>query len=52
MQKGTDPIIGGKYKVTGDIRGIPIVKHEEEETQNACNVSFLMDVGELETLEE
>ena len=37
MAKETEPIIEVKYKVTGDTRVIPIIKHKEDEIQWSFN---------------
>ena len=40
-----DPVIEGSYKVTVDMRVIPIVKHEDDEIQWACSTSISTDDG-------
>ena len=53
ITKAHEPIIEGKYKVTGDTRVIPIdVENKEEDISRACNTSLSMDAGEPKTLKE
>ena len=47
-----EPVIEENYKVTGDTRVIPIVKHENDEIQWACSTSISTNAGESETLKE
>ena len=52
MQKMKDPVIEGNYRVTGDTRVIPILRHKDDETHWACSTSISMDAVELENLKE
>ena len=52
MQKMHDTVIEGNYKVTGDMRVIPIVDHKDDEIQWACSMSISTDAGEPEILKE
>ena len=45
MHKILNPVIEGSYKVTGDTRFIPIVKHKDDEIQLAYSMSIYMDAG-------
>ena len=47
-----DPVIEGNYKVTGDLRVIPILEHEDDKIQWSCSTSVSTDAGEPETLKE
>ena len=48
-----EPLIKGKYEVTGETRVILIVmEHEEDEIKWACNTSISTDAGEPETPKE
>ena len=47
LQKMHEPVIEGKYKVTGDTRVIPIVEHKDDEIQWAFSTSISTDAGYL-----
>ena len=53
MPRMHEPLIEGKYKVTGDTRVIPIiVEHKKYEIQWACSKSISTYAGEPETPKE
>ena len=53
MSNILEPIIKGKYKITGDTEFIPIVVgHKEDEIQWACSTSIYTNAEEPETLKE
>ena len=53
MPRMHEPVIEGKYKVTGDTRVVRIfMKHKEDEIQWAFNKSISTDAREPETLKE
>ena len=53
MPRMYEPVIEGKYKVTGDTRAIPIVvEYEEDEIQWGGSTSTSMDAVEPDTLKE
>ena len=53
MQRIHNPVIKGKYNVTGYTRVIPIVvEYEGDEIQWACSTSISTNAGKFETLKE
>ena len=46
------PVIEGNYKVTGDTRVIPMVKHEDDEIQWPCTTYISTDAREPDTFKE
>ena len=52
MQKMHETVLLGNYKVTGDTRVIPIVKHKDDEIHWEFSTYISMDTGEPEILKE